>query len=387
MSTQTMSTQMMTLIRPHTVLMAAAAGFVVALAWAGVDLMREGHAALNTNSLGVVWGLPIVTYDYFLLTSTGLTMVASLSLVFGVRSFQPIAKRCVWLAIAGLVGGVSALMLEIGYPVRALYAIVLNVQTGSPLFWKVLFVAAHLILLLVLFTRLHRGGGGSVRPIAALQFVAAVGIALIAGSVYGMMAMRPFWFGGDVPVAFLIESFLGGLAFTVFFSYLAHGFQASAMPADLRALLGGALATVFAITIALHAAFVGARVATGLWSNAEGLEVWRHIAASPLFQLEVSIGIALPLVLMATPALRQNAVAQVAASVLVMVSLLIARYDFIVGGQLVPLFKGSWAPGLLVYYPSVTEWLILLVAVFLANVVNALGEWKFDLEGAGAGRA
>ena len=371
----------MTITRPNVVLAIAAIGLVITLGIAGVNLSGQGHAAFNTSSVGVMWGLPIVTYDYFLLTSTGLTLVASLPLVFGVRVFQPIAKRCVWLAIAGLAGGIIALMLELGYPVRALYAIVLNFQTGSPLFWKVLFVAAHFILLLVLFTRLNSKNAGSVQLIATAQFVAALGIALIAGSVYGMMAMRPFWFGGDVPVAFLIESLLGGIAFIVFFSYLAHGFDASAMPADLRALLGGPLAVVFAVVIALHAAFVGARVFTGLWSNAEGLEVWGYISSRPMFHVEIWLGIALPLILMAAPGTRQNPVMQIVAAVLVMVSLLIARYDFIIGGQLVPLFKGSWAPALLSYQPSATEWLILLVSIFLANVVNAFGEWKFDLDG------
>lgn len=376
-----MTTASMTVARPNVVLIGAVIGFVVTAGWALANLMGLGHAAFNTTSVGVVWGLPIVTYDYFLLTSTGLTLVASLPLVFGLREFEPIAKRCVWLAIAGLAGGVAALALELGFPFRALYAIAFNFQVASPLFWKVLFVAAHLILLIVLFTRLNSGDAAGARPVAIAMFVVAAGIALIAGAVYGMMAMRPFWFGGDVPVAFLIESFLGGLAFTIFFSYLAHGFQASAMPNDLRALLGGRLGVAFAITIALHAAFVGARVVTGLWSNAEGLEVWRHIAASPVFHFEIWAGIALPLVLMAVPALRQTSGAQILAAVLVMIALLIARYDFIVGGQLVPLFKGSWAPALLSYQPSATEWLILLMSVFLANVVNAFGEWKFDLGG------
>ncbi|MBM3565014.1 MAG: polysulfide reductase [Alphaproteobacteria bacterium] len=373
-----MTTSSMSIARPNTVLVIAAIGLVVTLGMAGMNLMAQGHAAFNTNSVGISWGLPIVTYDYFLLTSTGLTLVASLPLVFELKSFQPVAKRCVWLAIAGLVGGVSSLALELGSPIKAI-SIIWTFQTGSPLFWKVLFVLAHFVLLVVLFARMR--GGGPVRGIAAAQFVAALGIALIAGAVYGMMAMRPFWFGGDVPVAFLIESFLGGLAFIIFFSYLAHGFNAQAMPADLRGLFGGALGATFAVVIALHAAFVGARVVTGLWSNAEGLEVWGYISSRPLFHVEIWLGIALPLVLMGSRGTRQNPTMQIAAAVLVMISLLISRYDFIIGGQMVPLFKGSWAPSLLAYVPSTTEWLVFLAAIFLANVVNAYGEWKFDLDG------
>jgi molybdopterin-containing oxidoreductase family membrane subunit len=193
------------------------------------------------------------------------------------------------------------------------------------------------------------------------------------------MAMRPFWFGGEVPVVFLIESFLGGLAFTIFFTHLAHGFRPGAMAAEMRAFLGGGLATLFAVVIALHGAFVGGRAVTGLWSNVEGLQVWQHIVAAPLFTAEIVLGIAAPLLLMALPTLRRAGWAQIVAAVLVMLALLIARYDFIIGGQMVPLFKGSWAPGLIAYVPSTTEWLLLLIGIFLANLVYAFGEWRFDL--------
>ena len=75
-------------------------------------LGSEGHAAFNTTNLGLHWGLPIVIYDYFLLTSTGLAMIAALVILFDSEAFRPIVKRAVWLALAGLAGGVVVLMLE-----------------------------------------------------------------------------------------------------------------------------------------------------------------------------------------------------------------------------------------------------------------------------------
>jgi molybdopterin-containing oxidoreductase family membrane subunit len=370
-----------TLARPNTVLVAAAIGLLVAGGLAVSGLMSKGHAALNTTSLGMYWGLPIVVYDFFLLTSTGLAMVASIALVFGARDFAVVAKRCVWLALAALVGGVAVLALELGYPVRALWAIPLNFQTASPLFWKVLFVAAHLILLLALFAQLSRPGWTtqSVRGTAILALIAALGVTVLAGGVYGTMTMRPFWSSGDVPVAFLAESMLGGIAFTMFFTYLAYGFDQEAMTPRLKALFTGDLPAIFAMVIVVHALFVGARTFTGLYGNAEGLQVWQHIVRSPLFHIEVWAGLALPLALMLMQGTRRSGGAQILAAALVMVSLLIARYDYIVGGQLVPLFKGTWAPDLLVYRPSLTEWMLFLMAIFLANVVNAYGERALGL--------
>jgi molybdopterin-containing oxidoreductase family membrane subunit len=70
---------------------------------------------------------------------------------------------------------------------------------------------------------------------------------------------------------------------------------------------------------------------------------------------------------------------QVIAALLTLVAVFIGRYEFVVGGQLVPLFKGSWVSGLIDYSPSLSEWMITLLAVSITFVVYALGERRFDL--------
>ncbi len=63
-----------------------------------------------------------------------------------------------------------------------------------------------------------------------------------------------------------------------------------------------------------------------------------------------------------------------------MVGLLISRYEFIIGGQLVPLFKGSWAPPLISFTPSPTEWALLVMGIGVANVVYAGANWWLGTE-------
>jgi molybdopterin-containing oxidoreductase family membrane subunit len=128
---------------------------------------------------------------------------------------------------------------------------------------------------------------------------------------------------------------------------------------------------------------VVARLVSGLWSNADGLEVWQHLWATPLFQAELWIGIGVPLVIMLLPATRTSPSLQLAAAVIAVVALFFARYHYVIGGQMVPLFKGSWVPGLLQYTPTLADVAVLLTAVFLSNVVNALGERRLPLGAAG----
>jgi len=376
-----MSTETNTIYRNGYVFWACLVGAIVTSGFVLSQTLTIGSAAFNTTNLGVFWGLPIVVYDTFLLASTGLVFIASLSLVFGFRQFDPIVKRCIWLALAGLVGAVAVLFMELPYPLRALLLSPVNLQFQSPLFWKILLVAVYTILLLALILRLqtvHQVREAKVLAIPTL--LVAIGIALVAGSVYGLMSMRPIWFGGDVPVVFLIESLVGGFAFTVFFTYLAYGFSTRDMPLDLQTLFGGDFGRLFAVVIGLHLLLHAGRAITGLWSNADGLQVWPHLVGQPLWHIGFWGGIVLPLLMMASHGLRQSPMAQILASIFVLLGLLIARYEFIIGGQLVPLFKGSWAPDLLAYTPSFTEWVLLLAGIFVANTVYAFGDWQLDLE-------
>ena len=237
------------------------------------------------------------------------------------------------------------------------------------------------MLLLVVFNRMTRPGWdyAANRGLGVALFVAAVAVALNAGAVFGMMAMRPFWYGPLIPVYFLAESFLSGVAFAMLVTYLAYGLDPKAMPDKARALLTGAMPGIFAAALAVVIAMVGSRAVTGLWSNAEGLQAFDWMVGSPLFHLELWVGLVLPLVLMLRPASRSQPRMQLAAAVLVLVALFIGRYEFVIGGQVVPLFKGSWVPGFVRYTPSLTEWMLLLLALSVAFAVYAFGEKRFDL--------
>lgn len=364
------------------ILLVALIGLLVSGGLVIHNLTQQGHAALNTNNLGLFWGFPIVVYDYFLLTSTGLAMVAAAAIVFGREGFRPVAKRAVWLALAGLAGGVAVLALELGHPLRAAWAIPFSFAFSSPLYWKVMCVSFYVLSLLVLMWRMLKPDWtfAALRTNAIVTLGLALGVTALAGVVYGSQSFRPFWASGDIPIAFIFESLLGGLAFIFFFTYLAYAFNAAALPAGVKRLFTGVLPGLLAAALFIHLLFVLARLATGLYGNLEGLQVWQQVVRSPLFYLEVLVGLILPLVLLMSPRLRIRPGVQILASFLVMNALLISRYEYIIGGQLVPLFKGAWAPPLLSYLPSPTEWLMLLVAIFLSNTFNALGELTLGLD-------
>lgn len=363
------------------------AGAIVTLAGviAALGLFTEGHAAFNTHSSGVSWGLPISTYVFFVLSSTGLTFVASMAMVFGLKEFYPIAKRCIFLAMVTMIAGFVALGLELGHPVRSAWAIPMNMQVRSPLFWMGVFYSLYFGLLAVKFLLVHLNDWHSKlsKAVGVASFATVIVAHGTLGAVFGMMAMRPYWYGPYVPVYFLVTAALSGVAFAVLFAYVAHSAGVANMTEAKQRLLTGGLPKAFAVVLGLGLLFTVVRVVNGLWTNNPevGLVVW-HQLGTVGFHIMFWGGLVVPFILMLTPGLRGQRNIQLLAAVLVLIGLFIGRLEFVVGGQQVPLFKGTWVPDLISYTPSITEWGLALLGAGIGLLIYAVGEWQFRLDDA-----
>lgn len=349
------------------VVLAASLGFVLYM------LFTEGHASFNTSSDGIIWGLPIVTYAFFVLTSTGLTFVASMAMVFDFKEFYPIAKRCIWLAVVTLLAGFASLALELGHPFRMSWAIPTGMQINSPMFWLGNFYGVYLVFLVLKFRSVSLGDWNSStsKAFGIIAFV-TVGIAYgMSGASFGAMAMRPMWFGPLIPLYFLLTAALAGTVFAILFTYLTYG-REQAMPEKVRSLMHGAMPRAFAAVLGIAIVAIISRTGIGLWSNADGLQVWSHVVQTPWFWIEMVF------VLVAFARLLMGAGVLVPA-VMVIVALLIGRYEFIIGGQMLPPFRGTWSPGLIEYVPSLTEWMIAVMSFAITFAGWALGERLLNL--------
>ena len=234
-------------------------GVVIGLfsvAFVGYMLITEGGAAFNTSSDGINWGLAVSTYVFFALMSSGLTFIASLSMVFGLKEFYPIAKRCIWLAIITLVAGFTVLALELGHPFRMLWAMPAGMQYLSPMFWMGVFYLIDLALMLVKFYLMEREDWDSPlsQTLGIASFIAVVLASGMLGLVFGSMVMRPMWYGSFTSVYFMLTAALSGAATIVLAIYVAYGFSQERMPEPLRSMAGGdALPKIFATLIGLSA--------------------------------------------------------------------------------------------------------------------------------------
>ncbi|NMG05147.1 NrfD/PsrC family molybdoenzyme membrane anchor subunit [Azoarcus taiwanensis] len=355
---------------------------VVSFGYAFMNLSSQGHASFNTSST-LPWGQPIATYLYFALASSGLGMIASLPLVFGFKQFYPVVKRAIFLAFVILVSGMAVLAMELGHVFRMLWVIPFNMQIQSAMFWMGVFYVADLIFLLWKLQTLEKGEWDSKtsKQVGIGSFLAVLLASGNLALIFGMMSMRPFWFDGLLPIYFYLTAVASGLAALVFFIYLAHGFSRENMSSTLQRLLEGSLPKLFAAVLGGTLLFIAVRAITGLYTNnPEIYVVWRdYLFASSTYQASLWLGIVLPFVLMMMVNLRNNASTQVLVSILVFGGLFAERFFFVVGGQVVPLFKGTWEWNLIQYTPSATEWSLTIMGSALLFTLYVLGERMMNL--------
>lgn len=346
------------------------------------QLIFVGHASFNTSSDGVNWGMAISTYVFFALISSGLTMIASLATVFGFKQYYPIAKRCIFLAIITLAAGFSVLALELGHPFRMLWAVPTGMQLMSPMFWMGVFYTIDLILLVIKFYLMWQDDwdSGFSHLVGNLGFVAVILASGMLGLVFGSMAMRPMWYGSFTSIYFMLTAALCGAAAIVVTTYMAYGFNRDAMPEPLKSMASSPdLPKVFATLIGITLVMFLTRFWVGLWSNLDGMDGFHALVKTPLFHIELWLGLVLPFYMMLSPRMQTQMSKQMTAAFLVLGAMFINRYEFIIGGQLVPMFKGTWAKGLPVYSPSATEWALTVLGFGIALSLYALGEKLFNL--------
>jgi molybdopterin-containing oxidoreductase family membrane subunit len=154
----------------------------------------------------------------------------------------------------------------------------------------------------------------------------------------------------------------------------------------MQKLMAEVLPLVFLVTLTVYAFAIASRVVTGLWSNAEGLQVFHHIVASPFFKIEIGLGVLIPAILLITPKSRARPGVQCVAALLVLMGVYVARYEFVISGQLVPLFKGQSKPDLIAYAPSVTEWLVVALSVSVALLIYVAATMAYRLSELPGGR-
>ena len=210
---------------------------ILAGAVAGVFILFQGHILFNANDV-LIWTLPLGVYIFLALSSSGLTLLSALPLVFGIKKYEPFAKRLVFLAIATLCGGFISIGLELGSIFHMIY-IMLSPNLSSPIWWMGAIYSAELAVLALKFWKMHTGDYHSSfsKLLGTASFVLALIAPLMIGSVFGLTESRATYFGPVMSIYCLLMAVLSGTALFILYSMVVGRVTGTASAGEYAAVL------------------------------------------------------------------------------------------------------------------------------------------------------
>jgi molybdopterin-containing oxidoreductase family membrane subunit len=329
------------------------------------------------------WGLLIVAYVFFAITTSGLCLASALGTVFGIEMFRPLEKRHAILAVLTLTTAFGIIALDLHYPVRMVFGAVFNPSLASPMWWMGAFYGVYLMFLLVEVWSMFTHRDGIHRYACLASSCTAILAPSTLGAVFAVVFAHAYWYGLFTPITMLVTALLSGAAllgvvFTVVVWLRLAGFErartlalpairlllAVALTASLVMLARGVIAAWLSDEPDLHAA------AMTLISGPSALGFWTRVLA----------GLIVPLVLVALPRTR-TVLGTGLASGLALAGVLLDRYVFVITGQIVPTTTtgGVVSDPYVSYSPSLVEISIVVAAFAFVAFMYTLAERYLDL--------
>ena len=352
--------------------------------FAAFKLLTQGHHLFNANDV-LLWSLPMGVYIYLALASSGLTLLASIPLVFGVKRFEPFAKRLIFLSIASLFGGFISIGLELGNVLNMVY-ILFSPNLSSPIWWMGAIYSLELVVLIFKFQRIHAGDWNSStsKTLGKIGFLCALIAPLMIGSVFGITESRVTYFGPIMSIYCLFMAILSGSALYLFYNLVNAQITGNGVSDDndtlfkeLTRVFTGSLGAVIILTF-IKMFFEGSTVMPEFLNYHKFAQVFGSIAG---INTEVIFGLFLPFILISIPRLRYNNSTRMLTSALVLVGTLAMHIEILLAGQSRPVGpKAEQFPDVVSYFPSIWEWIIFMLSIAVMLLLFSLGERFLKLE-------
>ncbi|MCD4668275.1 MAG: polysulfide reductase NrfD [Sulfurimonas sp.] len=355
-------------------------GLLLLLVWGLAQFLMHGHHAYNVTREHP-WGLLISGYIFFVGTSTGLCIIASLGHVFGIKEFNHIGKRTTLLAIITLLPGFIIILTEIGHPVTMMIYNILTPGITSAIWWMGTLYGLVLTFIILEFGFALRGNHKWAVRLGIGGLIADVAAFTTLGSVFAYLVARPIANGPFIPLYFLLTAVVSG----AFFMFMIYGFKHKLnFPEEVKITLVK-LAKILGLLLAVTMFFEWWRIITAIYGDMpERADTMMRIIASTSFQLEVLFAMVIPFVIILVSkgtALKALFFSSIAA----LISIFLMRNDMVHHAQMMPMqmlkkTEYQLAPTWIEYSPSPVEWAIAVGALGVCFLLYYVAEKAFDLD-------
>jgi len=358
--------------------------------YCALTVEHAGHIVTGMNN-HVVWGLPHVFAVSLIVAASGALNGASLSSVFGLPHYKPVARLSVTLSMSLLVGGLLVLVLDLGRPDRLIVAMT-TYNFRSIFAWNIFLYTGFLVvggcyLWMMMESRFNRHTMVAGRVAFAWRIVLTTG----TGCIFGFLVGRNALDSALLAPLFIALSLVMGTAVLVLVIVMLDRWHSPVLSDQLlhslRRMQVWFLLSLVYFSIVHHL--------TNLYATEHHL-VERYTLIGELslvFWLgHIVIGVVLPLLVLAVGAIKVNDTKRlVISALLALFGAMALLYVVIIGSQSTPqtLFPGKTVvesrfgdAGFSAYQPSVWEWglgaggmaLALLLCLTLLRILPLLPE-------------
>lgn len=330
-------------------------------AGAVVTVLRywKGLGAVTNLSDRFPWGLWI-GFDVLCgvgLAAGGFTITTAVY-VFNLKRFKPMVRPTILTAFLGYVLVAVGLMYDLGKPWNIWHPMVMW-NPRSAMFEVSWCVMLYLTVLALEFSGAVFERLGWKRAIA-LQHAATVPL-VIAGAVISTLhqsslgvfylmvpgKLHALWYTPSLSRMFFLSAIAAGLAMMIVESRLSSRALGRGLEMPLLMSIGRALMVALGVYAVARLADMARRGVIG--------EIFSGSREAGFFQLEMAIGVILPMVLLALPAVRRNSGRLYGAALLVVAGFVVNRLNVSITG-----FEGAQGGH---YVPTIAEGIITLMLV------------------------
>lgn len=342
--------------------------------------------------IDIPWAMMISTYIFFVVSSTGICIVTSLGHVFGRKDYELIGKRGVFLAIITIMFGMLAIMLHLGHPERSFF-FYLTPNIRSAIWGMSFFYTFYILFIMIEYWLLARADLAHTANISTgwkqiiyglarfgmrdtshtaierdHKFARWMGIAALVaglsahstlGAIFGHAESMPYWYGVYYPIYFLLSATFSGFAWLIALIIVTYRIQKKEMSAELKKLVFE-MGNVFVILLGAGILFTLYKITSGVFHPVKAKTVMLFLNGHfsiPFYTFEIMIGTVLPILLLLYSLKKQWMTGLMIASIMALTGLFFMRYDFVVAGQIYPIFNNIPLPATVV--PTLMEMFVI----------------------------
>ncbi len=315
---------------------------------------------------------------FLIIAASGVLNIASISSVFNIKIYKPLARLSALLAIALLTGGVIVLVLDLGRPERLIVAMT-TFNFKSIFAWNIFLYSGFVVIAaLYLWMMFEARYNKFSQKVGTFAFIWRVILTTGTGSIFGFLVAKEAYNGAILAPLFIALSLLLGTA--IFYKVLFWMNKGLNIPLGseiiirFRKLLIYFTFAVFYLTILSHL--------TNLYATKHHEYEFFLLFSGNIYTIlfwigQILIGTFIPLLILYSKNFSTTKMGLLISSALIILGGFFQLYVIIISGQAFPLdlFPGytessSFQDGIISpYTPSMYEFMLGLGGIGISAVI------------------